>query len=211
LENWEFELHGCPTLPKIAQQFTIKFSYVKATPDTLRKNTNVRRQLSEKHKYLHSTGSIFLSTRGTLVCERKLALPNDNHRNIYEQFSQFAREWGIEHGLPTVDIVLVKFAKKTGFTFNRAYIFSDKKLLKSFNHIRDKSAKSGIIKFDKSNKPFWNIDHIILSCCANEGKLEIDCDMTTLYKNILTRHPEIQLSHDAVQKALKTLHDRPCK
>lgn len=211
LENWDFKLHGCPTLPKVAKQIRTNFSYAKITLAALQKNSEIRSKLLEKRKYLHDIGLIFISTHGDLVCERNSALPDGNHQNIYECFSQFAREWGIEDGLPTVESVLTKFAKKTGFTFNKTYVFSDNTLLKSFNHIREKSAKTGLIKFNGANKPLWNIDQLILSCCASEDWFQIDCDTSKIYKNILTRHPSIKISYDAVLRALKALQNRSCK
>ncbi|MEN5242903.1 hypothetical protein [Pseudomonas atacamensis] len=210
LKSWEFELHGCPTLPKIAQQFKTNFSYAKVTLVALEKNIEIRSQLLKKRKYLHATGLIFLSTHGALVCERKSLTLERGYQNIYECFSQFARDWGIEDGLPVVETVLAKFSKKTGFTFNRTYIFSDKKLLKEFNYIRKKSEETGLIKFNRARIPIWNIDGLILSCFTNEGHLEIDCDTPTIYENILTRFPDIKLTHQAISKSLKSLR-RECK
>jgi hypothetical protein len=211
LKSWKFELHGCPTLPKIAQRIKTNFSYTKITLAALQSNVEIRRQLSEKQKYLHATGLVFISTHGTLVCERNAAPSDGNHQNIYECFAQFATEWSIEDGLPTVESVLAKFAKKTGFKFNRTYIFSDSTLLKNFNHIREKSARSGLIKFNRASIPFWNIDRLILSCCANGGNLETNCDPSILYNNIITRHPDIKISYRAVLRALRAFQNRSCK
>lgn len=211
LQNWRFELHGCPTLPKIAQNIKTNFSYTKITLSALQSNIEIRRQLLEKQTYLHATGLIFISTHGTLVCERNTAPSDGNHQNIYECFTQFAREWSVEDGLPTVESVLAKFAKKTGFTVNRTYIFSDSTLLKNFNHIREKSTRSGLIKFDRASRPLWNIDRLILSYCENGTRLEPNCDPAKIYQNIITRHPDIKLSYNAVFRALRVLQSRNCK
>jgi hypothetical protein len=211
LETWNFKFHGCPTLPKVAKQIKTNYPYAKITLAALEKNSEIRNKLLEKRKHLHDIGLIFISTHGALVCERKSALPDGNHRNIYKCFSQFAKEWGIEDGLPTVESVLAKFAKKTGFTFNKTYIFSDNALLEIFNHIREKSAKSGLIKFNGAKKPLWNIDRLILSCCVNEDGVEIDCDTSKIYESILTRYPSIKICYGAVLRAQKALQNRNCK
>jgi hypothetical protein len=107
-----------------------------------------------------------------------------------------------------VDIILKKFSEKTGFTFRKSYLFSDKKLFESLNRIKESALNTGFVNYSKSNVPSWNVGRIVSSYCINtNGTLKTD-HINEMYNNIIFLFPGIKLNERDFLRTLKTqLHE----
>lgn len=208
LDNWHFESLGSPSLSKVTQYIQEKYPYAKTTPMALQKNLKTRKLLSDKLLDLYAKGMIFLSANGWVICERKMTSQHSTYFNIHESFNAFAEDWGIKDGLPFVDIILKKFSEKTGFTFRKSYLFSDKKLFESLNRIKESALNTGFVNYSKSNVPSWNVGRIVSSYCINtNGTLKTD-HINEMYNNIIFLFPGIKLNERDFLRTLKTqLHE----